>query len=202
MVGLDLSGKRVVVVGGNRFAEEKIGCLRGTNAHIVVVAKTLTPNLAQMQASGHIDWIQRSFRRSDPRGCALVIVADDDGCGIRSIRTWCKLWRTLLNVVDQPEFCDLIMPSTLRCGPATVAVSTGGATPAGARFLREEIERLIPERMGELLEGAGQARASLREAGTYRYDYKAWQRDFFEAGLERGDAQSLSEFRDGFVRRF
>lgn len=201
LIGLDLVGQKVVVVGGDRAAEEKVKILADTEANIVVVALDLTSGLAALAESGHIRWERRRFRRTDPSACRLVILANDEGLGVAHVRKWCGRFRTLLNVVDKPEACDVIMPSTLRCGPATVAVSTGGVTPAGARFLREEIERVLPDRMAELLETAGQARVTLRDLGAYRYDYATW-RAFFNAGLASDSEASLGEFRDEFVSNF
>jgi precorrin-2 dehydrogenase/sirohydrochlorin ferrochelatase len=49
----------------------------------------------------------------------------------------------LANVADQPEKCNFILPSVLRRGGLTVAVGTGGASPALAKRIRTELEKRI-----------------------------------------------------------
>ena len=62
--------------------------------------------------------------------------------------------------------CDFVLPSVLRRGPVTVAVSTGGASPIMARLLREEIEALLPEDCAALTEVVADARRVLRARGV------------------------------------
>src|SRR5574342_131614 len=45
-----------------------------------------------------------------------------------------------VNAADDPAHCDFILPSVLRRGPLSVAVSTGATSPAMARMVREELE--------------------------------------------------------------
>lgn len=202
LVGLDLDGQQLLVVGGGAFALDKIKTLRDSGATVVVIAPKIDVGIRALVESGQVVWKRRRFRVTDPRNCRLVIVAVGDDKAALRIRTWCKRWRVLVNVVDSPGACDVIIPSVARCGPATIAVSTGGTTPAGARFLREEIERTLSPRLGEILHSAGKARATLRYTGRYRMDYAVWEKDFFEAALSEGENRCPESFREDFVRDF
>jgi siroheme synthase-like protein len=80
-----------------------------------------------------------------------------------------------VNAADDPAHCDFILPSVLRRGALTVAVSTGGASPALARVVREELEACLPAGYAALADIAGDVRRSLRARG-HAAGAQAWVR--------------------------
>jgi precorrin-2 dehydrogenase/sirohydrochlorin ferrochelatase len=68
---------------------------------------------------------------------------------------------TLVNVVDSPETCDFLVPSVLRRGPLCISVSTSGASPALAKSLREELQRLYGPSFGQGLSWLSRLRGRL-----------------------------------------
>jgi precorrin-2 dehydrogenase/sirohydrochlorin ferrochelatase len=64
----------------------------------------------------------------------------------------CRKQGILCNVVDDPEECDFISPSHFNRGELTLAVSTGGASPALARKIRMDVEEFLGDRYNGLLE--------------------------------------------------
>ncbi|MEJ2696892.1 MAG: bifunctional precorrin-2 dehydrogenase/sirohydrochlorin ferrochelatase [Candidatus Sulfobium sp.] len=145
---LDLRGKKAVVVGGGRVAERKVLSLMEAGAEIIVVSPSLTKRLNRAKADSRIGHLARSYRRGDLRGSFLVIAAtDSEQINSRVARDA----PALVNVVDVPSECNFIAPSVVRRGPLTVAISTGGASPAMARTLRKELEKTYgPEFSGYL----------------------------------------------------
>ena len=110
----------------------------------------------------------------------------------------------MVNAVDDPDLCDVTVPAMIRRGPALIGVSTDGASPAAARFVREELERSLPGDVGRLVQQAAHARRELRETGRYRYDYPAWRDHFFAPGLAsiRRRTGSLDEAGPGGAELF
>lgn len=184
MVSWRLAGRRVVVVGGGAVAEAKVTGLLDTGARVVVVAPEVVPRLAALAEAGTIVWVRRRVRRRHLRPAALVVAATDDG----ATNAWvCRAARrsgALVNAVDDPEHCDVTVPAVLRRGPATVAITTDGASPAAARFLREHLSTILPAELDQVVALAGAARSQLRHEGRYRYDYYAWKQRFFEPAVE------------------
>ena len=86
-----------------------------------------------------------------------------------------------VNAADDPAHCDAILPAVIRRGAITIAVGTGGASPALARAVRERVELALPEAYGALAEIAGRVRRELRAAGQ-RVSADAWQ-DALREGL-------------------
>ncbi|MGI8758457.1 MAG: precorrin-2 dehydrogenase/sirohydrochlorin ferrochelatase family protein [Acidimicrobiales bacterium] len=201
-----LAGATVVVVGGGEVAAAKIEGLLGTGSRILVVSPDLTPRLAELADQGLLTWRPRRYRRGDFRGAALAVLATGDPRLQARLRGDAQRAGALVNAVDDPANCDVTIPAVVRRGPATVAISTDGHSPAAARFLREELDRLLPADLGELVALAGAARAELRAQGRYRYDYAAWRRGLFEPGwaaLAQGRGRAALEgLASSFLRHW
>ena len=205
LLAWDLAGRKVLIVGAGEIAEGKVETLRHAGAEIVVVGTVPTTRISGLAAAGTITLHARPVRRRDVLGARLVVAATDDRAVNRRVRRWAHAIRAVVNVVDDPALCDVIVPATVRRGAATIAITTDGSSPAAARFLREEIERGLPPQVGDLIDHATVARRELRQSGTYRYDYAAWRQHFFEPGVREisaGRLASLAELRRRFVSGF
>ncbi|MEW6388385.1 MAG: bifunctional precorrin-2 dehydrogenase/sirohydrochlorin ferrochelatase [Thermodesulfobacteriota bacterium] len=135
-----IAGQPCLVVGGGEVGERKVRDLLEAGAWVTVVSRTLTPGLAEMAAQGEISYREEDFHPEHLAGMALVVGATDDpevnarvSAGARSRGIW-------VNIVDAPDLCTFIVPAQVRRGDLTVAISTGGASPALARKLRQELE--------------------------------------------------------------
>jgi len=140
-----MRGAKALVVGGGGVALRKCRGLLAVDAKVSVVAPHLCPELRKLSS---VRSSQRSFRRSDLRGAALVVAATDSlEVNLNVAGEACRLGIPV-NVVDSPQHSTFIMPAILRRGPITVAVSTGGASPALARNLRDQIALHLPPQAG------------------------------------------------------
>src|SRR2546423_12402769 len=153
-VFLDLRGRRAVVIGGGAVAEQKVRGLIAAGAHVTLVSPETVPALTDLARRGAIEIRRRPYRSGDLAGAWLAIAATDD----RSVNeaVWAEAERVgvPLNAVDDLEHCSFIAPAVHREGDITVAVSTGGKSPALAVRLRQRIARLVGRgeaRLGALL---------------------------------------------------
>ncbi len=136
---LDLEGQRVLVVGGGVVAESKAKALAKCGAKVTVVAPEIGRRLKRTAA----DCKRRPFEENDLEGVHLAVIAtDDESLNIRAAAA-CRRRNVLHNVVDRPGLCAFICPSVARRGRLTLAVSTGGASPALARTLRQRLEKFL-----------------------------------------------------------
>ena len=159
---LDLRGRRCLVVGGGPIGERKARALLECGARVVVVSPGLTPGLAALARGGRLEHRARAFRGIDVRGCTLVIAATGRATVDRAVAATARAHGALVNVVDRPAHCDLIMPSVLRRGELQIAVSTGGRSPALAREIRRSLEPLFAAEVADFVERAGRERAGAR----------------------------------------
>jgi uroporphyrin-III C-methyltransferase / precorrin-2 dehydrogenase / sirohydrochlorin ferrochelatase len=196
-VFFDLTGQRVLIVGGGEVALRKVSLLERTGALITVVAPEIAPELMQRAASGKLRLAIREFAPDDLDGARLVIVATSRRAVNRWIANLSESRNIPVNVVDDREASRFIVPAIIDRDPVLVAVSTGGAAPVLARRLRERLEALIPVRIGELASWLkalrGTARRKLR--GTEE------RRRFFEAVVDGPAARRFIEGDEHGARR-
>jgi precorrin-2 dehydrogenase len=180
---LNLSGKRVIVIGGGEVAERKITSLSGTGAEITVISPDVTPRLLSLSQSNAISWQKRRYIPGDCSGATLVFTATDDPATSRAVWEEATSAGILVNTADQPSLCDFIMPAVVRRGDLAVAISTGGASPALAATLREKLSEMFGPEYQELLELLSQARAEIQRRFHDEADRKALHYRILESNL-------------------
>ena len=139
-VFLNLTGRRCVIIGGGQIAEGKISKLLDSGAKIIVISPDATQGIRGFAESGQIEFDLRKYQEGDLQGAFLVIAATNDREVNQEIFEEAEKQGILLNAVDDMPRCSFIAPSIVEKGPVTVAISTGGASPALARKLREKME--------------------------------------------------------------
>ena len=182
-VFLDLTDRPVLVVGGGPVAEGKVEGLLAAGANVTVVSPTVTPRLAGWAAAGRIEYLPRPYQDGDVAGRRLALVATDDPAVSGAVAAEGRERGIWVNAADEPARCDFILPAVIRRGRLVVAVSTGGASPAAARAIREELEGYLTDDHATLVEMAAAARDDLRRravtAGPARW------RSALDGGLRR-----------------
>jgi precorrin-2 dehydrogenase/sirohydrochlorin ferrochelatase len=147
LVGLDR--RRAVVVGGGKVAERKTAGLIEAGAQVTVISPTLTGALRSWAAAGAIAIVERTYRMGDLAGAFLVVAATRDPDVNLAVCQEAERHGCLLNSVETPERGNYIAPSVIRRGNITLAIGTGGTSPALARCLRIMLEEMIgPEYAG------------------------------------------------------
>jgi siroheme synthase-like protein len=139
-VFLDLKEKSCVIIGGGQVAERKIKALRECRAKVTLVSPKVTQGIEEMAGRDELEWIPREYVEGDLQGVFLAIAATDRQEVNKAIADEADRERVILNVVDNAPLCTFIAPSVLKRGEVTMAISTGGASPALARKLRESLE--------------------------------------------------------------
>ncbi|MGC1470219.1 MAG: NAD(P)-dependent oxidoreductase [Sphingorhabdus sp.] len=92
----------------------------------------------------------------------LAFVAIEDRNIAADTASRLKARGLLVNVVDQPDLCDFTTPAIVDRDPLLVAIGTGGASAGLAKMVRQAIERVLPDRLGELALRLQSARDAVR----------------------------------------
>jgi siroheme synthase-like protein len=182
-VMLDLEGRECLVVGAGVVAARKVAGLLDAGARVTVVSPVLAPAVLDIARDGRLRWWPREYASGDVAGFALVMVATDDDDVNALVTAEARERAIWVNCADDPGRCDFILPSVLRRGPLTVAVSTGGASPTVAHMVREELEAVLPPDYAALTEMVADVRRGLRERGI-ALDAQRW-RDALDGELKR-----------------
>ena len=164
-VFLDLSDRRCLVVGGGTIAERRVEALLQVGAAVTLISPTLTPALAALAAVGRIRHVARAYEPGDLAGATLAFTAADDPAVSPVVAREARERGVWLNAADEPAHCNFILPGLVRRGVLTVAVGSGGASPALTRALREHLDGVLGSEWAALGELAARARLDLRAAG-------------------------------------
>ncbi len=194
-VYLNLAGKRCVIFGGGRVAQGKIAALRDAGASITVISPDATPGIQRAVQRGDVEWIARKYEPGDLEGSFIAVAATNVWYVNREIYEEAERLGVLLNVVDDPDLCTFIAPSIVKRDPVTLAISTGGASPALARKMRETLADDANLRWADLAPVLAEARKEIKEKRVV-IDPERWQCCITEELLEMvqgGRAQEALE---------
>ncbi len=172
---LDMTGRACVVIGGGTVAERKVEGLLAEGASVTVISPALSSRLQVLAEEGRIRHVRREYSPGDLAGYQLAFVATDDGEVNAAVAREGRQRGVWVNVADDPAHCDFVLPSVLRRGELVVAVATGGASPALARAIREELEAYFTEDYAALAEIVAEVRRELKERASLP-SAEAWRR--------------------------
>ncbi|MFN8639230.1 MAG: bifunctional precorrin-2 dehydrogenase/sirohydrochlorin ferrochelatase [Dehalococcoidia bacterium] len=142
---VEMRGRRVLLVGGGHVALEKIGKLVEAEADVTLVAPALIPEVRAFIDVGRAHLLERDFAPGDTAGAEMVFVATDDGSINRRVADEARAAGIWVNAADDVANCDFILPGLAQRGRIAIATSTGGASPALARWLRERMEDFLSD---------------------------------------------------------
>jgi precorrin-2 dehydrogenase/sirohydrochlorin ferrochelatase len=131
-------------------------------ANVTVISPDLNEPMAALKAEGRFRHIQREYQPGDLEGYTLAFVATDDRAVNSTVADEGKARGVWVNAVDDPPYCDFIMPGIVQRGDLVIAISTSGRSPAMARKMREELTDFLSEEWVAMLELAAEVRAELR----------------------------------------
>jgi siroheme synthase-like protein len=161
-VNLVLAGHRCLVVGGGRVATGKVMGLLTAEAHVTVVAPGVDDELAALPVAVE----RRPYRAGEVAGYRLALTATNDPAVNRQVYEDGEAAGVWVNSADDPANCAFTLPAVVRQGPITVAIGTGGHSPALATWLRRHVEKELDSTFTTLLDLLAERRTQLREVGT------------------------------------
>ena len=159
---LEMNQRRCVVVGGGAVAERRVEGLLAAAASLTVISPTITAGLRRLLTEKRIRHVERAYEAGDLAGYDLVFVATDEAEMNARICRDARAQGVWINSADDPAHCDFILPAVIRRGALTVAVSTGGASPAATRAIREELDQYFTADYAGFVRIAGEVRNELR----------------------------------------
>ncbi|MEX0282451.1 MAG: siroheme synthase CysG [Arenibacterium sp.] len=155
------TGRRVIIAGGGEQAAQKARLILKSDAQIVLAAPELDPELADIVATGRATWHADEITPALFAGAAMGFIAT--GCpGIdASLHALASEAGCPVNVVDQPDLCDLTTPSLVDRDPVVVAIGTDGTAPVLARQIKTRMEEILPPSLGGFAAAAGRLRGAV-----------------------------------------
>src|SRR5919202_5940459 len=198
---LDLLDKKVVVVGAGKIAPRKARALRPCRPEpLLVIAPQASAVIRRAAEAGQLVWLAREYAEGDLVGAALAFGATDDRRLNARVAADARQLHVPVLAVDDVPNCDFIAPALVRRGDVTVAISTGGRSPAMARRTRERLERALPAYWGDLLEVAADARERLGSTRSL-IEPDRWQAALDGEVEQLADSGALAEATEVLLRK-
>jgi uroporphyrin-III C-methyltransferase/precorrin-2 dehydrogenase/sirohydrochlorin ferrochelatase len=203
---VNVTGQRVVVVGGGEKAAQKLRLLLKTEAAITVVAPEFAAEVRELAAvSANVTLVEAAFSPEHLTGARLVFVATDAAALASEAAKAARERGIPVNVVDQPELSSFIVPALVDRDPIVVAIGTEGASPILAQEVRGKLEAWLPAHFGRLGRAAARLRPTIQKRiadfNTRRRLWNAllkgpWRRSV----LAGDDVQAELDFEDAVHR--
>ncbi|MGE4056294.1 MAG: bifunctional precorrin-2 dehydrogenase/sirohydrochlorin ferrochelatase [Vicinamibacterales bacterium] len=157
---VNLSGRRVLLVGGGPVAAGKLEQLLAAGADVRVVSLTVHESIAK---SG-VPVAQRAFHPSDLDGAWLVVAAATPEVN-REVASAAEAMRIFVNAVDDPANATAFLSGVVRRDGVTIAISTEGAAPGLTALLRQALDAFLPTDIGRWVQEAQRQRVGWRRDG-------------------------------------
>ncbi|MFI7702342.1 uroporphyrinogen-III C-methyltransferase [Nonomuraea sp. NPDC049480] len=138
LLGLRLSGRRVLVAGGGRVAQRRVPALLEAGAEVTVVSPSVTPALDDLIAAGRVTWHARPYEVGDCDGAWLVQACTSDRSVNTAIAAEAEAKRVWCVRADDKDASAAWTPATGRVDEISVAVTAGG-DPRRAAGIRDAV---------------------------------------------------------------
>jgi len=202
-VNLNLQNVSCLVVGGGQVGERKILTLLSCGARVYLISRNLTPTLKDEVGQGRVIWLAQEYESRFLQDKFLIIGATDDQELNERISREARERGILCNIADNPPLCDFILPSLVRRGDLSIAISTGGKSPALAKKIRRNLDQEFPESYGPYVELLGLVRSQVLSRGMTQKE----NQKIFEAlidspvlsWLETGEVESFYDLLDRLI---
>ncbi len=174
----------VLIVGGGNVAEEKLTFLlkSSPDANVTMVSPMFREGTIEIAHTGNVKRIEDVYKNEYLKGNHIVIATTDLPEVNIKIYEDCRAQSKLVNVADNPPYCDFYMGGIVTKGNVKVAISTNGKSPTTAKRLRQFFEDVLPENIDDLV----------KNLNVYRKTIKG----DFEQKVEK-----LNEFTKGLVEK-
>lgn len=187
---VELEGRSGVIVGGGTVAARKVSKLLPYGPRLTLISPDISPELAEVPS---LTLLRRPFVPSDLEGVDFAIAATDDQALNREIAALCRERRVPVNAVDDRSACTFLFPALVRRGELSVGISTGGASPTAAIWLKEQVDALLPDGFEDILAWLDRQRPLLKAAYPLEAQRARAFRQLFAACLDRGRALTEPE---------
>jgi uroporphyrin-III C-methyltransferase/precorrin-2 dehydrogenase/sirohydrochlorin ferrochelatase len=192
-----VTGRVVVVAGDGGEAVAKVRLLAETDAHIRLVSRAPSRELAALVIAHDLEHVAGDFAAAHLNGAVLVFAASGERERDARVVAAAHARNIPVNAVDIPELCDFYTPAIVNRAPVAVAICSTGAGPVLAQKLRAKIEAMLPMQLG-LLARLGE---SFRGAAERMLPKGQPRRRFWSAFFEGGVADAALAGRSDEARR-
>ncbi len=163
-VFLKTDNLHILIVGGGHVAEEKLRFLgkSSPDAKVTMVAPMFREETLKLAQKYDVTIIKDLYHQKYLQGKHMVIATTDIPAVNIEVYNHCRTIDKLVNVADNPPYCDFYMGGIVTKGNVKVAISTNGQSPTTAKRLRQFFEEVIPEDIDEMVQNLNKYRKTIK----------------------------------------
>nr|WP_262913998.1 bifunctional precorrin-2 dehydrogenase/sirohydrochlorin ferrochelatase [Polaribacter sp. DS7-9] len=155
---------QVLIVGGGFVAEEKLTFLlkSSPDACVTMVSPMFRSGTVNLSKKGNVSLVEDVYDKKYLEGKHIVVATTD--IPEVNVKVWedCRAQAKLVNVADNPPYCDFYMGGIVTKGNVKVAISTNGKSPTTAKRLRQFFEEVLPENIDDLVKNLNEFRKTIK----------------------------------------
>tara|TARA_R110001583_G_scaffold18352_1_gene72997 strand:+ start:441 stop:1094 length:654 start_codon:yes stop_codon:yes gene_type:complete len=161
---IKLNNLKALIVGGGKVAEEKLSFIlkSSPDAHITMVSPMFKEETLELAKKGDVTLIKKRYNKKFLKGKHIVIATTNVPKVNVKVYHNCRKRNILVNVADNPPYCDFYMGGIVTKGNVKVAISTNGKSPTTAKRLRQFFEDVIPENVDDLVKNLNKYRKTIK----------------------------------------
>lgn len=163
-VFLKVNQLKVLIVGGGNVAEEKLTFLlkSSPNAQVQMIAPLYREGTIALAKKHGVSLRKGIYKKRFLKNKHIVVATTDRPEVNEKVYRDCRKRSILVNVADNPPFCDFYMGGIVTKGNVKVAISTNGKSPTTAKRLRQFFEDVIPENIDDLVKNLNEYRKTIK----------------------------------------
>ncbi|NIJ44405.1 precorrin-2 dehydrogenase/sirohydrochlorin ferrochelatase [Wenyingzhuangia heitensis] len=164
-VFLKVTALNVLVVGGGNVALEKISFMlkSSPDAKITMISPMYREEtIEKADNAANVRRILGKYDASMLEGKHIVIATTDIPAVNLKVYNDCKERSILVNLADNPPYCDFYMGGIVTKGNVKIGISTNGKSPTMAKRLRQFFESVLPENIDDLAEYLNKYRDTIK----------------------------------------
>lgn len=150
---LKTSKLTILIVGGGNVAEEKLTFLTKSSpdANVIIVSPEFRESTLQLAKKYNVELILDEYHEKYLIGKHMIVATTDNPEVNIQVYQDCRKLDKLVNVADNPPYCDFYMGGIVTKGNVKIAISTNGKSPTTAKRLRQFFEEVIPEDINKMV---------------------------------------------------
>lgn len=181
-INLKIDDMKIAIIGGGKVAYRKCMNLLAFNKNVTVISKDFTEEFDKVK--NYIDIIYDAYDEKYIKDAFVVIAATNNKNINKKIGIYCREHGKLINVIDNVELSNFIVPSYVKRGDLVLSVSTGGKSPSLSRKIKKELEESYDETYEEYVNLLGKARRKIIENSKDINERKKEIKDLLSLDLE------------------
>ena len=161
---LKASHLKILIIGGGNVALEKLTFLlkSSPNAQVQMVSPMFREETIALAEKFKIEMITDIYDSKYLIDKHIAIATTDNVPVNELVYHDCRKRNILVNVADNPPYCDFYMGGIVTKGNVKIAISTNGKSPTTAKRLRQFFEDVIPDNIDDLVKNLNEYRKTIK----------------------------------------